>query len=242
MITVDVEEKHFGDRPVLAGVAFSLEPGAFLAVVGPSGCGKTTLLRIIAGTDTDYRGSVSVPERLAVVFQEPRLLPWRTVAENVALPLPGEPREPANRSRALAALRAVGLEAEADTFPRALSLGMARRIALARAIALQPALLILDEPFVSLDEDSQRTMRQLVGQVARDINATVILVTHDLEDALELADRIIRLDGSPAGIVADVVMAAPRGERSRAARDEAAERLNGPRPNGVFAKAKGSPI
>ncbi len=153
------------------------------------------------------------------------MLLWRTVVENVALPLPGEPADPANRTRALEALEAVGLAGEAETFPRALSLGMARRVALARAIAVRPALLILDEPFVSLDEESASTMRKLVGQVAQDLNATVILVTHDLDDALELADRIIRLGGSPAAsLAADVTLSAPRGSRSRAFREEAAER------------------
>jgi ABC-type transporter Mla maintaining outer membrane lipid asymmetry ATPase subunit MlaF len=113
---VRVEEKRFGSRAVLSDVAFTLAPGAFLALVGPSGCGKTTLLRIIAGLDRDFTGAVSPPGRIGVVFQEPRLLPWRTVADNVALPLPGEPGEPQNRARAVAVLESVGLAAEADTF------------------------------------------------------------------------------------------------------------------------------
>jgi len=222
-------------------VAFTLAPGTFLALVGPSGCGKTTLLRIIAGLDRDFSGSVTPPARVGVVFQEPRLLPWRTVADNVALPLPGEPGEPQNRARALSALASVGLAAEAETFPRALSLGMARRVALARAIAVDPQLLILDEPFVSLDEVSAGAMRGLVAGVAKDLGATVILVTHDLDDALELAGRVIRLDGIPARIAADIALDEPPAGRRPAWRKAAAARIRAV-PEGGFAKPAGSPI
>jgi NitT/TauT family transport system ATP-binding protein len=238
---VRVEAKRFGSRDVLSEVHFRLEPGTFLALVGPSGCGKTTLLRIIAGLDRDFTGTVSPPGRVAVVFQEPRLLPWRTVAENVALPLAGEPAEPQNRARAVAALDSVGLAAEADTFPRALSLGMARRVALARAIAVDPQLLILDEPFVSLDETSAAAMRALVARVAGALRATVILVTHDLDDALELAGRVIRLDGTPARIAADVALEAPTAARGADWRQAAAARIRTV-SDGGFAKAAGSPI
>jgi NitT/TauT family transport system ATP-binding protein len=238
---VRVEEKRFGSRAVLSDVAFTLAPGAFLALVGPSGCGKTTLLRIIAGLDRDFTGAVSPPGRIGVVFQEPRLLPWRTVADNVALPLPGEPGEPQNRARAVAALQSVGLAAEADTFPRALSLGMARRVALARAIAVGPQLLVLDEPFVSLDESSAGAMRGLVARVAKDLAATVILVTHDLDDALELAGRVIRLDGVPARIAADIGLDEPPAGRQAAWRKAAAARIRAA-SDGGFAKPAGSPI
>ncbi|MFO1089578.1 MAG: ABC transporter ATP-binding protein [Hyphomicrobiales bacterium] len=224
-LSVSVEEKAFGARAVLKDLAFTLADGEFLALVGPSGCGKTTLLRIIAGLDPDFRGTVSPPGEVAVVFQEPRLLPWRTVAENVALPLPGEPGLPENRRWAEAALAEVGLGAEGDTYPRALSLGMARRVALARAVAVRPSLLILDEPFVSLDAESAATMRALVRRVAAELKATVILVTHDLEDALDLSARIIRLAGQPAGIAADLRLDASPADRSAPWRRSVMERL-----------------
>ena len=153
-LEVDVKHKSFaaasgGKLHVLDGLALSLGNGEVGALVGPSGCGKTTLLRIIAGLDRDYEGSIALPDhgRLGVVFQEPRLLPWRTLEQNVRLAAPE-----ADDATLAALFRTLGLDAHRNLFPGELSLGLARRAALARAFAVEPDLLLLDEPFVSLDD------------------------------------------------------------------------------------------
>jgi ABC-type nitrate/sulfonate/bicarbonate transport system ATPase subunit len=181
------------------------------ALVGPSGCGKTTLLRIIAGLDRDYVGSVGLPEgyRIGMVFQEPRLLPWRTVEANVRLAAP-EATDPVLD----ALFETLGLAAHRGHYPGELSLGLARRVALARAFAVAPDLLVLDEPFVSLDAAlAERLRAELVELVTRR-PVTTLLVTHDVEEAIGLADRLLVLSASPARIVATVPVAHPRGKHS----------------------------
>lgn len=203
-----------GERlEVLRDVAFSLGHSEVGALVGPSGCGKTTMLRIIAGLDSDFEGSVKGPPagRLGMVFQEPRLLPWRTVEDNVRLVAP-DIAEPA-----LASLfEVLELTAHRAHFPGELSLGLARRVALARAFAVDPVLLLLDEPFVSLDLAlAARLREQLVALVETRAVAT-LLVTHDLEEAVRLADRVFLLSPRPAGVLGEIALSTPRRARSEA--------------------------
>ena len=209
-----------GRLQVLDQLSITLPKGEVAALVGPSGCGKTTLLRVIMGLDRDFEGVVSLPAncRLGVVFQEPRLLPWWTVEQNIRLAAPQASPE------ALGALFA-GLELTEHRrhYPSELSLGLARRVALARAFAIEPDLLILDEPFVSLDAPlAERLRAELVELVSRK-PVTTLLVTHSMDEAIGLADRILLLSASPARILADVPIEHPRSARSA---DEAAAIAN----------------
>ena len=195
------QRKDQGSHEVLRGVDLQVEPGEILAIVGPSGCGKSTLLRQMCGLDTPTVGqvtldgrSVSVGDaRTAVAFQEPRLLPWRTVASNVALGLPRGTGKDAARDRVDQLLSLVGLSQAAGLRPRNISGGMAQRVSLARALARQPEVLLLDEPFGALDALTKMKMQDLLLDIHAAQPTTVVLVTHDVEEALYLADRVIVL-------------------------------------------------
>ncbi len=230
-LRIAVESKRFpavGEAPerhVLGPVRLELAPGEVVAVTGPSGCGKTTLLSLVAGLDRSFDGRIDRPagSRLAVVFQEPRLLPWRTVRDNLALVLPDTAETPA---RIAAALDEVGLADAASTFASRLSLGMARRVALARAFAVRPDLLLLDEPFASLDAPTAQRLRLLLLDLLAAHRVTGLFVTHDIEEAVMLADRLVVLSISPATVTADMAVgldAAAR--RDRAAVAATARRL-----------------
>jgi ABC-type nitrate/sulfonate/bicarbonate transport system ATPase subunit len=216
-----------GRLEVLGELGFSLRTGEVAALVGPSGCGKTTLLRIIAGLDRDFDGAVKLPAHgtLGMVFQEPRLLPWRTVEQNVRLAAPAA--ADANLDALFATL---GLAAHRDHFPGELSLGLARRVALARAFAVEPDLLLLDEPFVSLDDALAMRLREELATLVGSRHVTTLLVTHDVDEAIALADRLLLLSASPARVLAEVPVARPRVAHTRdelaAMRDEIARRLN----------------
>jgi ABC-type nitrate/sulfonate/bicarbonate transport system ATPase subunit len=236
VLDVEVKAKDFAGpdglpRAVLRDVAFRLGPGAFVAVLGPSGCGKTTLLNLVAGLDTAFSGSLHVADappdgmRIGYVFQQPRLLPWRTVFENIALALPHE----ADAGSIMALLGEVGLAEQRDVYPHRLSVGMARRAAIVRAFAIRPELLLMDEPFVSLDEATAERLREILLGLWRSHPTTVLFVTHDLHEAIVLADRILILSAAPGRLLADVAVELPRAQRSdRAAvgalRDALAER------------------
>ena len=197
--SVHIESKAFGDRAILANLSISLEQGEIACLLGPSGCGKTTLLSILAGLVDDYRGTFTHPDGpIAMVFQNPRLLPWRTLAENIAL-VPGA----GDLSRARDLLSRVGLADAADQFPEKVSVGMQRRAALARALAIRPALILMDEPLVSLDAETARDMRELLSDTLLDSGVSALISTHDRREALHLADRIIELGGKPAAVVRD---------------------------------------
>jgi ABC-type nitrate/sulfonate/bicarbonate transport system ATPase subunit len=184
-----------GPRTVIEGLEFELGAGEIVALVGPSGCGKTTLLRMIGGLDTDFTGAIEwqsgVPPRIGTVFQEPRLLPWRTVRQNLELVRPPDPAVVA------ALLAELELEPHAGLYPPALSLGMARRVSLARAFAVVPDLLLLDEPFVSLDPAMAEAGRQVLARAWRGRGCAALMVTHDLAEAASLADRILLLSAGP---------------------------------------------
>ncbi len=193
MIRVHVRRKAFGGTEILRDVRLDLLPGERVAVVGPSGAGKSTLLRIVAGVDRAFDGQVERPDNIAIVFQEPTLLRWRSVLQNLLLTHPGLPEEEAR-----AMLGRVGLTGKADDFPGQLSLGQQRRVALARAFVGRPELLVLDEPFVSLDPALAEEMMSLTESLIAETRPAVLLVTHVLSEAQRLGDRILRLGGSPA--------------------------------------------
>lgn len=193
MIRIDVRRKAFGAGEVLRDIRLDIAAGERVAVLGPSGVGKTTLLRIVAGIDRDFEGEVDRPEEIAVVFQEPTLLRWRSVLRNLTLTNPGVSDE---EGRAM--LARVGLRGKADDFPGQLSLGQQRRVALARAFIGRPRLLILDEPFASLDSATADEMMALTEGLIRETHPSVLLVTHNEREAERLGERIVRLRGSPA--------------------------------------------
>ncbi|PNG27944.1 ABC transporter ATP-binding protein [Methylocella silvestris] len=193
-------------RTILGEVAFGLKSGEVAAVLGPSGCGKTTLLRIIAGLDRDFEGEVMLPSprKIGMVFQEPRLLPWRSVRQNLLLA--GGVAGPVLDS----IVAALGLAAHLDHYPGELSLGLARRVAIARAFAISPTLLLLDEPFVSLDSALALRLRAELVALVEAQRTTTLIVTHDIEEAVALADRIIILSSQPGQMVADKFIETPR--------------------------------
>ncbi len=184
-------DRRFGEVLVLQGLDLRIEQGEFVALLGRSGSGKTTLLRTLAGLDPAEGQFVRTPSARAVVFQEPRLLPWKRVWRNVALGLSGGDA----RARADAALGEVGLEHRATVWPSTLSGGEAQRAALARALVREPRLLLLDEPFASLDALTRIRMHDLVLSLWRRHAPAVLIVTHDVDEAITLADRVLVLDG-----------------------------------------------
>jgi NitT/TauT family transport system ATP-binding protein len=215
--SVRVDEKSFGraaggEIAVIRDLAFDLAPGTFTCMLGPSGCGKTTTLRIVLGLDHDFRGAVSSGlrhARLAAVFQEPRLLPWRTVEQNIRLALPPELAE----KDLTPLLDAVELTAFRHSYPSELSLGMARRAALVRAFSVEPEVLLLDEPFVSLDEPTANRLRDLLLDLWRSSPVTVLMVTHNVREAVRLADRLVLLSPRPTHVVGVLDIPLPRDER-----------------------------
>jgi NitT/TauT family transport system ATP-binding protein len=231
-LDVAIKRKSFeaasgGKLHVLGELAFSLANGEVAALVGPSGCGKTTLLRIIAGLDRDFDGAVALPAHgtLGMVFQEPRLLPWRTVEQNVRLAAPQ-----ATDAALDALFQTLGLAAHRDHYPGELSLGLARRVALARAFAVEPDLLLLDEPFVSLDDALAARLRDELAELVHRRPVTTLLVTHNVEEAIGLADRLLLLSASPARVLAEMPIARPRAPHSpgelAAMREEIARQIN----------------
>ncbi len=190
-------QKAYGAHLVFDGLDLDVARGERVAILGASGCGKSTLLRCIAGLERPDAGTIATSGEIGVVFQEPRLFPWLDVERNVAFPA----RNAGERARVEGVLGLVGLAHAAKRLPKQLSGGMAQRAALARALVRDPHLLLLDEPFGALDALRRIELRAAVREILEFTKASAILVTHDVEDALVLADRVIVLAGAPAEVV-----------------------------------------
>ncbi|MFB8190917.1 ABC transporter ATP-binding protein [Microbacterium sp. NPDC055988] len=247
-VRLDGIERSFalprGRRDVLRGIDLEIAAGEILAVVGPSGCGKSTLLRLVGGLDAPTRGRIllddigvaDVDDRTAIAFQEPRLLPWRTIAQNVELGLPRGTARRVGRERVHELLHLVGLQHAADQRPREVSGGMAQRASLARALARNPGVLLLDEPFGALDALTRLRMHDLLLKIHSAEPTTILLVTHDVEEALYLADRVLLLrtlddtggDGEPSvARTISVPGVRPRDRADRGLADLRADLLEG---------------
>ncbi|MBR0830320.1 ATP-binding cassette domain-containing protein [Bradyrhizobium manausense] len=217
-LEVDITSKAFknaaGDtQDVLAPINLALVSGEVGVLVGPSGCGKSTMLRIILGLDPDFEGAVVRPPdaRIGMVFQEPRLLPWRSVEQNVRLAAPD-----ADDAKLAELFKILELEAHRSHFPGELSLGLARRVALARAFAVEPDILVLDEPLASLDDALAARLREEIATLVASRPVLTLLVTHSLDDAVRLGDRLFFLSPRPARILTEVPITIPRAARGEA--------------------------
>ena len=236
LIRVDRLTKLYGQRTVLSDITFDVGPGEIVSIVGPSGCGKTTLLRCIAGLTEPNGGAVSIagvivtepPEGVGVVFQHFGLFPWKTVFGNVAFGLTVRGmsrREAAGRVRELITL--VGLEGFEDSYPHQLSGGMQQRAGLARALAIEPRVLVMDEPLASLDAQTRDLLQLEMLRILENRQAATIFVTHSIDEAVLMGDRVVILTGHPSHVhdIVDVGIAHPRGrevvdsERFRVVRD-----------------------
>jgi ABC-type nitrate/sulfonate/bicarbonate transport system ATPase subunit len=232
-LEVDITNKKFRNaageqHDVIAGVSFALDAGEVGVLVGPSGCGKSTMLRILAGLDHDFEGHVSRPAdaRIGFVFQEPRLLPWRSVEDNIRIAAPM-----VDDTKLSALFDILELKAHRNHFPGELSLGLARRVALARAFAVEPELLILDEPLASLDAALAARLRDQIAILVGRRSMITLLVTHDADDAVRLGDRLILLSPRPARVLGELPIRTPRSARGdaeiAAIKSEVTRRING---------------
>jgi len=222
----------YGSREVMRGVTFAVTQGEFITIVGPSGCGKTTLLRALAGLVHPSAGSVRFKDReigepqaeVAVVFQDYQraLLPWRTVSGNIALALEARGIPRAERPGRIAALLGrVGLTRYADHFPTQLSGGLQQRVQIARALAQEPEVLLMDEPFGALDAMTRQHLQDELLEIWHTTPTTVVFITHDLEEAIYLGDRIIVLEADPGRIGADIRVDLPRPRNQLTTREDA---------------------
>jgi len=214
-LTIRGLRKSFGSNEVLRGVDLHIPGGQFVAIVGQSGCGKSTLLRLIAGLDAPTAGTISFgeetrPEDIRVMFQEPRLLPWASVLSNVEVGLGTDRISADAKARAESALTEVGLAEKRDQWPSVLSGGQKQRVALARALVSHPRVLALDEPLGALDALTRISMQQLLGRVWHDQTFTSILVTHDVSEAVALADRVLVIEDGRIAHDINVDIARPR--------------------------------
>lgn len=207
ILDINIIKKAYGSNNtnsiVLENINFTVSKGDFISILGTSGVGKTTLLRIIAGLDTDFEGTEIVLEEsndLSVVFQEHRLLPWMNVEQNIKFALPNTVSDETKNKRVKQTLEMVGLRGREKFWIKELSGGMAQRVAIARALVNNPRLLILDEPFASLDAFTKFEIQQELRKIVKNNDITCVMVTHDFDEAIFLSNRIIILEGSPATI------------------------------------------
>jgi NitT/TauT family transport system ATP-binding protein len=207
-LSVAIQSKHFANgHCAIRDLGFTARPGEFLAIVGPSGAGKTTLLKIISGLDSAFEGRLQMPSagKIGFMFQEPRLMPWLTVEQNLRLV-----DKTVDSTKLAQSLAKVGLKDCANLFPNQLSGGMQRRVALLRAFSVAPQLLLMDEPFQSLDVPTANQLRAHLLELWQDIKPTVLFVTHNLQEALALADRVLFLSTGPSHIALDLPLDLPR--------------------------------
>ena len=218
-LTIELQDKTFHDRQplqALSKISFDIKAGEFVCILGPSGCGKSTLLRLISGLDADFEGKIVLGERIVkmperdcgIAFQEPRLLPWLSVRENIAFGLYSENEKSTNQIDEL--LNLFDLKQFANAYPNQLSGGMAQRVSLARALVNLPDLLLLDEPFGSLDELTKRRLREESQKVLSKEKTTVLMVTHDIEEAVYLSDRILLMSKRPGQILESYTVDLPK--------------------------------
>jgi NitT/TauT family transport system ATP-binding protein len=215
-IQINIQNKTYptATQPSITDLKLALKSKEFICLIGPSGCGKTTLLNIIAGLDKDYDGEILVGQhhthpKIGYIFQNPRLLPWRTVRENIELVLK-EQQSPEIIDELLEVMQ---LTSSQHAYPERLSLGMSRRVAIIRAFAVDPELLLMDEPFVSLDAPTARQARELLLKLWQQRPHTVLFVTHDLREAISLADRLVFLSAPPMQVICEIIVPIPRSER-----------------------------
>ncbi|KGS13776.1 Aliphatic sulfonates import ATP-binding protein SsuB [Pseudomonas coronafaciens pv. garcae] len=206
LMDIRVERKAFAGDTVLRDIALSLRLGEVVSLLGPSGCGKSTLLRIVARLEQDFRGSVErVQGEVAFVFQEPRLMPWLTVEQNIGF----SDDDSYDRAWVKQLIEEVGLSGFADALPKALSGGMAQRVALARGLYSHPAILLLDEPFSAVDAFTRMKLQDLLLQLARRHAIALLLVTHDVDEALYLSDRVLVMGNRPGTITHELLVEVP---------------------------------
>lgn len=213
---VSIQNKTYSDSATVAlqDTEFSLSPGEIVSILGPSGCGKSTLLKLIVGLDSEYQGTITLgtsqthasTESCGIVFQEPRLLPWLTVEENIAFGAYNDK----GKNNIAEQLQLLALTQFKDVYPRQLSGGMAQKVALARALINVPQLLLLDEPFGSLDQITKGKLQEETAKVLAQEKSTVLLVTHDVEEAIYLSDRILIMSPRPGKIINQFKVELPR--------------------------------
>lgn len=231
LLDLQVEAKSFGATPVLGQIDLQLQPGEIVSLLGPSGCGKSTLLRLVAQLDPHFSGRLHRrPEHVGLVFQEPRLMPWLSVADNIGFSEDNR----YDRARVAALIDEVGLTGFADALPKALSGGMAQRVAIARGLYGQPQLLLLDEPFSAVDAFTRFKLQDLLLQLARRHGIALLVVTHDVDEALYLSDRVLVIGNRPGTVCRElrVGLGYPRertDERLARLRGEALEALHSAR-------------
>ncbi|WPN65896.1 MULTISPECIES: ABC transporter ATP-binding protein [unclassified Pseudomonas] len=197
LLEIHVERKTFAATTVLNHIHLQLQPGETVSLLGPSGCGKSTLLRIVAGLEKDFEGQLlSHTEQLAFVFQEPRLMPWLTVQQNIGF----SDDDHYDQAWVAQLIEEVGLTGFADALPKALSGGMAQRVAIARGLYSRPQVLLLDEPFSAVDAFTRMKLQDLLLQLAERHAIALLLVTHDIDEALYLSDRVLVMDDRPSRI------------------------------------------
>ena len=222
LLDIEVRAKTFGAATVLQNIALSMAAGEIVSLVGASGCGKSTLLRIVAGLETQYQGRIllggqpltGLSRDVGFIFQEPRLFPWLTVAQNVAF---SAGPQGAFDPRVAQLLAEVGLAGLADALPKQLSGGQAQRVAIARGLFDQPRLLLLDEPFSAVDAFTRMHLQDMLLAIAQRHGTTLLLVTHDIDEAVYLADRVWVLDSKPGRLSADISIHLPQPRQRDAA-------------------------
>lgn len=208
-VSINIDKKVFSNGTcAIAELQFSAQSGELVAIVGPSGAGKTTLLNIVAGIDPQFEGKLLLNEDesatkpiISFMFQDARLLPWLTVQQNIELVFDEDNQEMQSRMTQL--LKKAGLQDVRHSYPAQLSGGMKRRVSMVRAFVIQPQLLLMDEPFQSVDEPTANELRVMLLELWQEIKPTILFVTHSLREALSVADRVIFLSGSPAGVILD---------------------------------------